>query len=77
MAKITQHVSPATDGGWNVRKGGAEKATKHFENKNEAISFAMEISKNQGAELVIHSKNGRIQNPNSYGKDPCPPKDKK
>ena len=77
MARSTQHVSPATDGGWNVRKGGAKRATKHFENKNEAISFAKEISKNQGAELVIHSKDGRIQNPNSYGKDPCPPKDKK
>lgn len=28
-------------------------------------------------EHVIHNSNGRISEKNSYGNDPCPPKDKK
>ncbi|MBO7345732.1 MAG: DUF2188 domain-containing protein, partial [Clostridia bacterium] len=35
------------------------------------------ISKNQHSEMVIHGKDGKIQYSNSYGNDPCPPKDKK
>ena len=77
MAKITQHVVPASKGGWNVRRGGSEKATKHFYTKAPAIDYARALSKNQGAELFIHNRDGKISNPNSYGNDSCPPKDKK
>lgn len=76
MPRKTQHVVPAKQGGWDVKKGGSSKATKHFEIKSEAVSYGKGVSKNQNAELVVHKKNGRIQNPNSYGNDPNPPKDK-
>ncbi len=76
MSKTTQHVVPAPNGGWNVKKGGAERATKHFDTKAPAVQYATKISKNQGAELVIHNKDGRVSNPNSYGHDPHPPIDK-
>lgn len=77
MPKTTQHVVPSPKGGWNVKKGGAEKATKNFGTKNKAVDYAKGVAKNQDAELVIHGKDGKIQNPNSYGHDPCPPKDTK
>jgi hypothetical protein len=77
MAKTTQHVVPSPKGGWNVKKGGAEKATKNFPTKDKAVDYAKGVAKNQDAELVIHGKDGKIQNPNSYGNDPCPPKDTK
>ena len=77
MKRTTQHVVPAPNGGWNVKKGGADKATKHFNTKAPAIKYASQISKNQGAELVVHNKDGRVANSNSFGKDPCPPKDRK
>ena len=77
MPKTTQHVVPASGGGWNVKKGGADRATKHFDTKAPAIKYAIQISKKQGAELVIHNKDGRVANPNSYGNDPHPPIDKK
>ena len=32
MAK-TQHVVPNPQSGWDVKKGGSEKATKHFDTK--------------------------------------------
>jgi len=77
MARKTQHVVPAKQGGWNVKKGGATKATVHTSTKAEAEKIAKELAKKQKAELVIHGKDGKIQNANSYGNDPCPPKDKK
>ena len=77
MAKKTQHVVPSSNGGWNVKKGGSTKATENFKTQGEAIVRAKEISKNQGAELYIHRKDGTIREKNSYGNDPCPPRDKK
>lgn len=41
------------------------------------MNWARDKARNDGAELIPHKKDGTIQNPNSYGGDPCPPKDKK
>jgi hypothetical protein len=75
MTKITQHVVPAPDGGWNVRKGGSDRASKHFENKQDAEHWARQVSKNQASELIIHKRDGTIQTKQSYGNDPLPPVD--
>jgi len=77
MAKISHHVVPSPEGGWNVKKGGSEKASKHFEKKDEAVSYGRIVSRNQDSELVIHGKDGTIQSTDSHGHDPNPPKDKK
>lgn len=77
MSKNSQHVVKNSNGGWSVKKSGAKKATKNFSTQGEAISLAREIAKNQKTELYIHRENGRIRDKNSYGNDPCPPKDKK
>ncbi len=77
MARKTQHVVPNSEGTWSVKKGGSSKATKNFENKTDAVAFGREVAMNQKAELVIHKKDGTIQNSNSYGNDPHPPIDKK
>jgi len=76
MSRKTHHVVPAPKGGWNVIKGGSDKASKHFDKKEKAVDWGREVSKNQKTELVIHKKDGRIQDPESHGKDPNPPKDK-
>ena len=68
-----QHVLPRTDG-WAVKKAGAPKDTRVFSNQVQAIDFAKQVAKNQGSELLIHSRDGRIRERNSYGKDPYPPK---
>lgn len=77
MGKKTQHVIPSPSGGWSVKRGGAEKASRNFDDKEKAIHYARKVSKNQSAELVIHRKDGTIANKDSHGNDPCPPKDKK
>jgi hypothetical protein len=72
----THHVVPNPQGGWDSIKGGGSKAIKHFDIKVDAVDFTRQISQNQGSELVIHGKDGKIQQSDSHGHDPCPPKDK-
>ena len=74
MGKGTHHVVPAAGGGWNVKRGGSQRASGHYGTKAEAIKAGREISKNQKTEFVIHGSNGRIQSADSHGNDPCPPK---
>lgn len=77
MSRKTHHVVPNSGGGWDVRKGGADRASRHFDTKRDAVDAGREISRNQGTEFVIHGQNGHIQRSDSHGGDPCPPKDKK
>lgn len=72
-----QHVTKRSDGNWQVRGEGNSRATVVTKTQREAISKARDIAINQRAEVVIHGVNGRIRNKNSYGNDPCPPRDKK
>jgi hypothetical protein len=76
MSKSSQHVIPHPDGGWTVKKGGSTHVTRRFETQREAITYGRKISKSQGAEFYIHSRNGMIRSKDSYGSDPNPPKDK-
>lgn len=71
-----QHVVPH-ENGWAVKGAGNSKATKLTKTQGEAIKKATEIAKNQKSDTKIHGKDGKIRAGNSYGNDPCPPKDKK
>ncbi len=71
--KPSQHIVPHKDG-WAVKKGGASRAAAVTETQQEAIDKGIEIAKSQGTELVIHGKDGKIREKNSYGNDPFPPK---
>lgn len=69
-----QWVSP-DDGRWAVHGEGNSKATKIFDNKQDAIEYAKNIAKNQQSELIVQKRDGRIQSKDSYGNDPFPPRD--
>ncbi len=68
-----QHIVPHEDG-WAIKPAGGSKATKVTDTKQEAIDIGRGIAKNQGTELIIHGKDGKIQSKDSHGKDPYPPK---
>jgi len=77
MAKgKNQYVVPTKDG-WGVRAEGSRKLTKKTDLKADALEIGKMIAKNQQSELTILKKDGKIQNKNSYGNDPFPPKDNK
>lgn len=60
-----------------VRGEGNSKITKETSTQKQAIDIARDIAKNQKSEVVIHRKDGTIRDKDSYGKDTCPPVDKK
>ena len=68
-----QHVVQ-TSSGWGIRGENNHKLTKITETQSEAIQIAREIAKNQSSELLIHGKDGKIRERDSYGNDPYPPK---
>ena len=73
MAK-NQHVTPCSNGGWQVKGAGNVKATAVVSTQKQAINIARNIAKIQRSELLIHGKNGQIRERDSYGGDPYPPK---
>ncbi|MBB6324741.1 uncharacterized protein YdaT [Algoriphagus iocasae] len=68
-----QHVVRHADG-WAVRGAGNEQVTQITDTQREAIQIAREIAQNQQSELLIHGRNGRIRERDSFGNDPFPPK---
>lgn len=61
---------------WVVRGAGNKKDTSVHETQKDAIDSAIDIAKNQGSEVIVHGRDGRIRSKDSYGNDPCSPKDK-
>jgi len=76
MSKNNQHVVPVGKE-WGVRGEGNKRLTAVTPTKAEADKIAREIARNQKTEIVIHDRHGKIQDKDSFGNDPCPPKDKK
>lgn len=62
----SQHVVSNSRGGWDVKRNGADRASKHFRTQAEAIIWATELAKNQKAELYIHEADGRIKKKSNY-----------
>lgn len=60
MPNNQHHVVPNSGGGWDVKRGGAQRASGHFDTKKEATDAGRTISRNQGTELVIHNLDGKI-----------------
>lgn len=61
------HVVPRPSGGWAIKRAGTTKAIKIFSTKGDAVEFAGEVSRDQGVEIVIHGRDGRIMSIYTYG----------
>lgn len=73
MSGKNQHVVPH-ENGWAVRGAGNDRATSVHGTQAQAIDRARSIAQNQGSELLIHGRDGRIRERDSHGRDPFPPK---
>lgn len=71
------HVTKRPDGDWQVKREGAERASSTHRTQAEAAEQAREQARRERVEVVIHRPDGRIRDSDSYGNDPCPPKDEK
>lgn len=61
---------------WAVRGANNSKVTKIVSTQAEAISIAKKIANNQHSEIRVQNRTGQFRVCNSYGNDPCPPRDK-
>lgn len=78
MPEKNRHVVPNSDGGWDIKKPGAERASAHERTQAEAEKRAKEIVRNEGGgEVVIHDRKGRIRDKDTVapGRDQHPPRD--
>lgn len=71
--KKMYHLAP-NEGKWVVKKALEVKASKIFDNKVAAKIYAVKLARNDKTELVIHGKDGRVQDRRSYGDCPSPTK---
>lgn len=63
--------------GWGVKREGNSRSTTVVPTQAEAIEIAENLARADKCDTKIHREDGRIRAGNSYGNDPCPPKDKK
>jgi hypothetical protein len=75
MPGKTIHVVPHGED-WAVVSEKSSRPSRVIPTKQEALNIGRQQAQNNKGELVIHGKDGVIQNKNSFGNDPCPPKDK-
>ncbi|MGC3983029.1 MAG: DUF2188 domain-containing protein [Steroidobacteraceae bacterium] len=76
MSKKAVHVVPHS-GGWATRTEGSGRVGSIHSTQRDAIERGRDQAIRRGTELKIHGENGRIRDSDSYGNDPCPPKDRK
>ena len=67
------HTVPNSNS-WVNKQGGVTISTHRTKAKAEIEGRRQ--AKRSETEHVIHKSNGQIGEKNSYGNDPCPPKDK-
>ena len=72
MARTSVHTV-RSGSGWGNRSSGKGKVPKIYSTKKAAQAAGRKTAIRQGAEHVIHNRNGRIGASNSYGGDPHPP----
>lgn len=70
------HVVPK-NGRWAVKQEGKDNPLPTHRTQELARQSAVPIAKEKGSEVVTHGKDGKIRDKDSYGNDPCPPKDRK
>lgn len=76
MAKKNVHVVKHDDG-WAVKKEGNERASSVHPTQQQAIDVGRDAAKAERSELVIHGRDGKIRDKDSFGNDPFPPRDTK
>ena len=76
MGKKNIHVVPHGKE-WATRRAGSERVSSTHGTQRDAINQGKKTAQQDKVELVIHGRNGKIRDKDSYGNDPFPPRDRK
>lgn len=64
------HVAPRSDGRWNVIREGATRASSVHDTEAQARRRGRVLARASESELVIHGRDGRIQQRDTYSSRP-------
>jgi hypothetical protein len=64
-----QHVVSVGDR-WAVKEEGAAEPFAVFKTQNEAWEKAKSIARKERSEALLHGRDGRVRERNTYGHDP-------
>lgn len=78
MSKKNIHIVPNKDAGtWEVKQEGSDFPISTHRTQSAANETGRQMAKIHQVELVIHGRDGKIRDKDSFGNDPFPPKDKR
>jgi len=69
--------SPTTPGKFVNKLEGSVRPISRPATQEKSIQKAIPIAKQNRSEVVIHGRDGRVRDSDSYGKDSSPSRDKK
>jgi hypothetical protein len=69
------HFVPKS-GGWIVTASGAAQPPQRFSRKEDAVQFGESVARRKRTGLIIHGRDGKIQDIDTWGSDPIPPRDR-
>ena len=69
------HVVPKS-GGWVVTASGAAQPTQQFSRKEDAVQFGESVAKRKRTSLIIHDRDGKVQDVDTYASDPTSAQDR-
>lgn len=73
MSKRNVWTVPHGDG-WANRREGSSRVSETFDTKREAQQAGRDTARRDHVEHLIQGRDGKIDERNSYGHDPFPPK---
>lgn len=68
-------ITPHPDG-WAVRREGGQRSSVVTDTKKDADKIGHDMGRRDRVDVITQGKDGKIQSHDSFGNDPCPPKDK-
>jgi hypothetical protein len=73
------HVVPSqtTPGRFVAKEAGNPRPITRPATQAQTIEKAIPVAKQNQSEVVIHGRDGKIRDSDSYGNDPNPPRDKR
>ena len=71
MARTRYFLDPNPKGGWDLKKQGSKRATKHFDKKADGLTFSRSfVRQKKDSQLIVKKRSGVIQTEHTYGHDP-------
>lgn len=60
-------------GGWEVKEEGTDRVDR-YPTREKAVEAGRKLAQRNRSQHVIHGRDGRIHQSDSYGSDPFPPR---